>query len=162
MLTKKALIRDPSVPIGQPGPMHLNCCGHEILLDAPFDGSAKPVQCPVCATSYKQTGHVICGWIEQPAISPDWPYPDMVADWEAQSNCWRETTRNVYLDQLGAVPPDGYHKHGFLVGEPYTHTEDDAVHACFLCHLGRYYGRLVRVKQWKALADALINTLEHQ
>lgn len=34
-LTKRALIRDPRVPVGQPAPMHVNCgCGRPVPIVA--------------------------------------------------------------------------------------------------------------------------------
>ena len=35
MFTKRALIRDPSVPVGQAAPMHIECrCGHSVNVES--------------------------------------------------------------------------------------------------------------------------------
>ena len=49
--TKKALIRDPNTPIGQPGKMHINCnCGNKVSMDG------GPAQCSKCGQKYKADG----------------------------------------------------------------------------------------------------------
>jgi hypothetical protein len=52
-ITKKALIRDPDVPIGQPAPMHIECgCGEKINV------SSTENQCQ-CGAIYDRQGYVI-------------------------------------------------------------------------------------------------------
>jgi len=51
---KKALIRDSSVPVGQPAPMHVNCaCGHSVAIEGPSN------TCENCFTTYSETGWII-------------------------------------------------------------------------------------------------------
>ena len=57
-LVKKALIRDNSVPVGQPGPLHIECCSNMIPVSMPWDRSAR-VDCPTCKTAYDGAGYVI-------------------------------------------------------------------------------------------------------
>lgn len=56
MLVKKALIRDPSVPQGQPGPMHINCtCGRKLPIANPFSADLYPCECGV---TYDGSGYI--------------------------------------------------------------------------------------------------------
>ncbi len=57
-LAKKALIRDMSVPVGQPAPMHIRCCGTEIPVANPFDAQYE-VGCPKCGTLFDGHGYVL-------------------------------------------------------------------------------------------------------
>lgn len=54
--TKTALIRRPGYPVGQPGPMYLNCC-QEIDVEKPFDKNHS-VTCPKCGVVYDGAGWV--------------------------------------------------------------------------------------------------------
>lgn len=58
-LTKLALKRDPTVPIGQPAPMHLDCpCGQSLPVPrVPFAG-VQVIQCQ-CGARYSAEGWVL-------------------------------------------------------------------------------------------------------
>ena len=51
---------------------------------------------------------------------------------DANPAAWIDTTRDMYLAMLGAVPPTAMARGGFLVGEASAHNADgEAVYACF-------------------------------
>jgi hypothetical protein len=53
-LTKLALKRDDSVPIGHASPLHLDCpCGARVNVDK------KIVTCPKCGTEYDENGWLL-------------------------------------------------------------------------------------------------------
>jgi len=56
--TKKALIRDNTVPVGKPAPMHIECfCDTHIPVPKPFTGN--PVTCPNCRRQFDSCGYVM-------------------------------------------------------------------------------------------------------
>lgn len=53
-ITKRALIRDPETPVGQPGKMHVNCgCGTKVPM------SDKGGKCSKCGQKYDERGYLI-------------------------------------------------------------------------------------------------------
>lgn len=59
--TKRAVIRDAAVPIGQPAPLHINCgCGQKLTVNSDaFTGKAPDelIPCP-CGITYDSRGYV--------------------------------------------------------------------------------------------------------
>lgn len=57
--TKKALIRDPSVPPGRPAPMHLVCvCGSRVECGEGFRDNVKHT-CLACGQKYDGRGYLL-------------------------------------------------------------------------------------------------------
>jgi hypothetical protein len=61
---------------------------------------------------------------------------------------WVTTTTRVQEDQLGCVPPAGYFRSGFAVGEPWDHTPDGQ--PIYLCFRQFYDGNDMTVLQSEA------------
>lgn len=55
---------------------------------------------------------------------------------------WLETTQEKYHEQLEIVPPARAEKHGFAVGEPLLHDEDEyPIHQIYVYCCSRYFTR---------------------
>ena len=56
-----------------------------------------------------------------------------------------------YYEALGAVPPQAYGKHGFLMGEPYTHNArgESVWYAFFAYGNERYAAALMTERQFR-------------
>lgn len=59
-LVKRALVRDSSIPQGQPSPLYIECHGNRLSVDLCFPGSPiGGVVCPDCGTIYDGGGLVL-------------------------------------------------------------------------------------------------------
>lgn len=113
------------------------------------DGKVNPVsptsEEPVTATTFP---------VIEPA-SVEWAYPEMDTDYRAGRNVWREVTED-FLDQaLNVLPPMDWNGQAFLVMEPLTHIDGDAIHAGFVTINGRCFARNVPRRQFRALLAEL-------
>ena len=81
-------------------------------------------------------------------------------DWYHDRITWRECSELVYTDALSVLPPERYTMSGFLMGEPYTHTGDDAVFAQFVSYRGRFFARYSESKKADDYAHALLLSLQ--
>lgn len=95
--------------------------------------------------------------IEQ-AANP-WAYQEIEDNWKAGRDVWTEVTEDFYYQALEVLPPI-YRPGGFMVGEAYTHTASDAIHAGFVQTCGRFFARCCAVREFGALATTLRHSLE--
>jgi hypothetical protein len=63
---------------------------------------------------------------------------------------WIETTKEMYWEMLGCVPPRAMAGGSFLVGEADNHNEQgESVHTCFRQQGAKYYAKNMTVAQFK-------------
>jgi hypothetical protein len=84
MIIKRALRRDPSVPVGQPAPLHLLCgCTTEVPVVADVQ------TCATCGQAYDARGYLIVvpSWSGAPcAVAPD--------------TCWIDDVTGDHVDTM--------------------------------------------------------------
>lgn len=73
--------------------------------------------------------------------------------WEAMTAApkkWIITTKEMYWNQLEALPPADQSRDAFLVGEAYTHNDKgEAVYNCFKINDGVYRARRLTRKEFR-------------
>jgi hypothetical protein len=63
-------------------------------------------------------------------------------NWQKQNNLWTETTYETYWQQCECLPPSIMTGSAFMMGEPYTHTEDNfPIYAVFMKVHNRYFSK---------------------
>jgi hypothetical protein len=60
-------------------------------------------------------------------------HDDLKRDFHANAPHWREITETQYYEALGCLPPI-YRQGGWMMGEPYIHTQRGAVYAGYVEH----------------------------
>ena len=85
----------------------------------------------------------------------DWPYPDINNAYNAGDSRWHEVDEEIFWEQLECVPPRRMTESGFMVGEPYSHSERGAIHTCFMQVNGRYWGRMIALNDWNPPAQRI-------
>jgi hypothetical protein len=78
-------------------------------------------------------------------------WADLWAAMKDKPNDWIQTTRKMYWEMLGCVPPAAQGMVSFLVGEPDHHNDtNEPVYACFRIRNGLTYARYMTLREYKA------------
>ena len=93
-----------------------------------------------------------------PAEKP-WAYDEMKADLRAGLNQWREVTAEFAEQALNVLPPIYGVRGGFLVSEPFTHTDRGAIYAGFIALDGRHFARYSSARDFAGKCDELRTAL---
>jgi hypothetical protein len=72
----------------------------------------------------------------------EWPYPAVDNMFKAGDRSWREVSKNIYWEQLEALPPAKMNGNCFAVGEPWDHDNRGAIVTMFVQVGERYFCRM--------------------
>jgi hypothetical protein len=63
---------------------------------------------------------------------------------------WILTTKHMFFEMLGAMPPTRQRQRSFLVGEPARHNDNGvAVYSCFKIQGGRVYAKDMTIAEYE-------------
>jgi len=78
-------------------------------------------------------------------------WSELWAAMDAYPTEWIPTTAGMYWQMLECLPPRAQRGGRFLVGEPKTHINGEAVHACFCERDGGYFAKHMTVREFREL-----------
>ena len=109
---------------------------------SPINPDEDRFQCEACGKKFNRQN----GTVEYKALE----WNELWEVMRAKPDEWIDTTENMYINQLEAVPPRIQIRGAFLCGEPYTHNrEGKAVYVAFRSIQGMVQAKYMTFEQFR-------------